>query len=245
MKIVLSRKGFDSSAGGVPSPIINGQPVSIPIPADHRSFTTYGHLGLGNTVREITKDRYTENSLCHHDPMFERSKCAFGQIGAAQGHLANNDVGVGDVFLFFGLFSNLDGSDRHHRIFGYLCVEKMINLGARPKLSDQPNGFSSQHPHTIGQWNSNNTMYLGRGRTARTSNLELRLSVAGNRVSMWSVPTWLRDTGLTYHGTCERWGVPNTLQVVSRGQEFITDITDNSEANDWLEKILTKINRDG
>ena len=193
---MLSRKGFDSSAGGVPSPIINGQPVSIPIPADHRSFTTYGHLGLGNTVREITKDRYTENSLCHHDPMFEGAKCAFGQTGAAQGHLANNDVGIGDVFIFFGLFSNLDGSDRHHRIFGYMCVGEMLNLGARPKLSDQPGRFKNQHPHTIGQWNSNNTIYLGTGRTATANHLELRLSVEGNKVSEWRVPSWLSKTGL-------------------------------------------------
>ena len=243
MKIVFSRKGFDSSAGGVPSPIINGQPVSIPIPADHRSVTTFGHLGLGNIVREITKGRYTESSLCHHDPMFERSKCAFGQSGAAQGHLAHNSVGIGDVFLFFGLFSNLDGSERHHRIFSYLRVEEMLNLGASPKLSDQPTGFSNQHPHTIGQWNSNNTIYLGSGLIATNNDVALRLTVEGNRnkVSEWRVPRWLSETGLSYHANRNRWGDKFTLQVVNRGQEFITDITGNIEAAAWLEMILTKI----
>lgn len=46
--------------------------------------------------------------------MFEQGRCAFGQTGAAQSHLANNGVGIGDLFLFFGLFSESDGSARHH-----------------------------------------------------------------------------------------------------------------------------------
>ncbi|MEL6529675.1 MAG: hypothetical protein AAFQ27_06905, partial [Pseudomonadota bacterium] len=28
MKVILSRKGFDSSAGGGPSPIVDGRPIS-------------------------------------------------------------------------------------------------------------------------------------------------------------------------------------------------------------------------
>lgn len=174
--------------------------------------------------------------------MFHGEKCAFGQAGAAQGHLANNLVGAGDVFLFFGLFSEENGTDRHHRIFGYLQVEEVFHLGESPKLIDQPRGFTNQHPHTIGKWNSNNTIYCGQGRTARTSDAELRLSDTGNHVSNWNVPAWLRETGLTYHGNRERLGEPNTLQVVSRGQEFIADITSNSEAHIWLNMILTKIN---
>ena len=114
MKIVFSRKGFDSAAGGAPSPIIRGRPTSIPIPARDRSETTYRDLGLGAIVEQITRGRVTEATLCHADPMFERCRCAFGQTGAAQTHLANNGVGVGDVFLFFGLFSEPDRADPHH-----------------------------------------------------------------------------------------------------------------------------------
>ena len=40
MKLILSRKGFDSSAGKCPSPIINARPVSMPIPATKTSTTT-------------------------------------------------------------------------------------------------------------------------------------------------------------------------------------------------------------
>ncbi len=244
MKIVFSRKGFDSASGGAPSPIIKGRPVSIPIPATHRSQTTYGHLGLGAVVREITRNCFTENSLCHCDPMFQGHKCAFGQTSAAQSHLTNNNVGVGDVFLFFGLFSGIDGKHRHHRIFGFLQVERVLHLGANPKLEDQPPGFEIQHPHTIGVWSPNNTIYLGPGKTAKKSHSELSLSVPGNQVSKWKIPHWLKNTGLTYHGRRDRWGDDYTLQVVPRGQEFITDITGNYDAYGWLEKILSIIFRD-
>jgi hypothetical protein len=105
VRIIFSRKGFDSGVGGVPSPIIDGRPISLPIPTNRRSETTYADLGLSEIVEAATKGRIAGTSLCHHDPMFEQGRCAFGQTGAAQAHLANNAVGVGDVFLFFGLFA--------------------------------------------------------------------------------------------------------------------------------------------
>ena len=241
MKVIFSRKGFDSSAGGVPSPIVDRRPISIPIPSNHRSNTTYGQLGLGEVVRRITNDRYTEESLCHHDPMFQRDKCAFGQSGAAQSHLANNGVGVSDVFLFFGLFSELNGKNRHHRLFGFLRIEEVVQVGANPTSADQPSGFVTRHPHTIGLWNPNNTIYVGSGQVAETCERELRLSRSCDQVSLWKVPAWLRAAGLTYHGRENRWFDDETLQVVSRGQEFITDITGNLEANAWLDGILNRI----
>ncbi len=142
MKIVPSRKGFDSVSGGSLSPITRGRPTSIPIPARDRSETTYGDLALCAVVQRVTGGRLTAANLRHHDPVFERGRCAFGQTGAGQSHLANNDVGVGDVFLFFGLFSGCDGDDPHQRIFGYLRVAEMTKLGAEPAPSSQPRAFS-------------------------------------------------------------------------------------------------------
>ncbi len=40
MKIIISRKGFDSKYGGCPSPIIGNRPISLPIPIGP-SFQTY------------------------------------------------------------------------------------------------------------------------------------------------------------------------------------------------------------
>ena len=106
MRMILSRKGFDSSSGARPSPIMNGRPISLPIPATRNSRTTYRDLGLGDIVRSVTKGSYGPDSLCHADPQFHDGMCAFGQSGAAQGHLANNGVEPGDAFLFFGLFAD-------------------------------------------------------------------------------------------------------------------------------------------
>lgn len=241
MKIIFSRKGFDSESGGVPSPIIDGRPTSIPIPARDRSETTYGDIQLGSVVEQITGGRFTAASLCHNDPMFENSRCAFGQTGAAQSHLANNGVGVGDVFLFFGLFAGLDGHQPHHRIFGYLMVEEVTKLGSTPTRSNQPKGFSRCHPHTIGTWNANNTIYTGAGRTATTATSGLRLSRPTGPVSHWTVPSWLRDVGLTYHGDPARWLPNSTLRTVARGQEFIADISGSTEATAWLKQTLGMI----
>ncbi len=57
MKLILSRKGFDSAAGGCPSPIIDGRPLSMPIPASGSSTTTYANLGLGKIVEQITRGK--------------------------------------------------------------------------------------------------------------------------------------------------------------------------------------------
>ena len=239
MKLIFSRKGFDSAAGGVPSPIVDGKPVSLPIPAADRSRTTYGDHGLGDLVEQVTRGRLNGASLCHCDPMFENGRCAFGQAGAAQGHLENNAVSIGDVFLFFGLFANLDGSDRHHRLFGFLRVAEVRRLGARATAEQQPQGFQRRHPHTIGQWPHNNHLYIGEGMTACHASEALRLSRPGGLASHWRVPPWLRHVGLTYHRRSDRWVGADTLRTVGRGQEFVADIGENTEAMAWVEQIVT------
>ena len=242
MRMIFSRKGFDSSVGRRPSPIIDGAPVSLPIPASGRSETTYGDLGLGEVVETVTKGRITASHLCHQDPMFENDRCAFGQVSHSQGHLAKFDVGKDDIFLFFGLFSNLDGSDRHHRFFGYLRVEEIMRPGPSPSADDQPSGFSRRHPHTVGEWNSNNTIYVGPGKVAKKSPDTLRLSRPNGLVSHWRVPPWLQEVGLTYHGNAKCWMAPDSLRTVGRGQEFITgDIAARKDALKWLDEMLSVI----
>ena len=241
MKLIFSRKGFDSATGGFPSPVVDGVPVSLPIPAETRSHTTYADLGLGTLVERVTGGRLTGANLCHCDPMFENGRCAFGQVAAAQSHLANNGVSVGDVFLFFGLFSDPDGSDRHHRIFGYLRVEERLCLGPNPDRTAQPDGFGIRHPHTIGRWPRNNCLYVGRGLKAAAADDDLRLSRPGGPVSRWRVPRWLRRTGLTYHGRADRWEGQDALRTVGRGQEFVADISHTNEARTWIEHVIDSI----
>jgi hypothetical protein len=70
MRVIFNRKGFDSAAGKAPSPIIDGEPISLPIPTGRRSETIYCLAGLGQMVEEIIKGRIGADDLCHEDPVF-------------------------------------------------------------------------------------------------------------------------------------------------------------------------------
>ena len=127
MKIILSRKGFDLSDGGIPSPIFGNELLSLPIPEkiDFRPTNSnrpkYTDLFYrGKSYKEIIENlgsvrRYQRiirdyNEYCHLDPDLSNRlshadwKPAFGQCGSAEGHLRNHNVDKGDLFLFYGWF---------------------------------------------------------------------------------------------------------------------------------------------
>ena len=118
MKIIFSRKGFDSAAGGVPSPIVAGRPVSLPIPTKMPSPLQFADLAgdVPALVADLTKGKVAPGRNCHLDPDIDPTHCsrqsgwrgALGQDGAAQGHLAKQQVQPGDLFLFWGLFRPVD-----------------------------------------------------------------------------------------------------------------------------------------
>ena len=112
MKLILSRKGFDSAAGGVPSPIFpDGRMLSLPIPDNIKSGTKYVDIfyngkSLGPLIEQLASK---VKSHAHLDPDLVKESLQsredgwhpiFGQSGAAQGHLHNNDISTGDLFLF-------------------------------------------------------------------------------------------------------------------------------------------------
>lgn len=134
MKLILSRKGFDSSNGRCPSPIFpDGTLCSLPIPedeADSTSAIAYGDLWHGDTnigelVTDLTRRRQRRkriDSKCHAhlDPDISHSTYAprekdwhplFGQTKTAQSHLCNQCAQAGDLFLFFGLFREVKKTD--------------------------------------------------------------------------------------------------------------------------------------
>jgi len=241
MRIVFSRKGFDSAAGGGPSPIVDGRPVSLPIPANNNpSATTYGQLGLGELAAKASRGRLGDKDNCHHDPMFLADEQAMlGQCGAAQTHLARHGVGEGDLFVFFGLFQGHNEA-RHHRIFGWLEVSECLNLAdapARQVARLKKLGF----PHALGLHARNDCVYSGRGGTARLASDFLRLSVTEGPPSLWQVPAWLSETGLSYHAREERWLPGNRLQSVARGQEFVADIGERDDARRWAKRIIAEM----
>lgn len=233
MRLIFSRKGFDSAAGGGPSPIVAGRPLSLPIPLgrDERGGTPYAALGLGDHVRD-------PHALCHHDPFFARGRVAFGQHGAAESHLRAQGVGPGDLFLFFGLFAGA-GQPPHHRLFGWLRVEQRLHVGI-----DAPPRFARNHPHFANPHWRLNSVYVGPGGTARRASDSLRLTAPGCSPSIWAVPDWLwRTRGLSYHGRADRWLPDGRLRSVGRGQEFVVDVTTQPAAQDWASAMVEEMQR--
>jgi len=157
MKIILSRKGFDSTSGECPSPIMpDGTLLSLPIPDDTPSdfsvsdksitFSDLHHNGF--TYAQILKGLRPNKSFtyCHLDPdirngthikPFSDWKPAFGQTSTALSILRNTGVEVGDIFLFFGLFQNTEydndsirfvkGSKPIQVIYGYLQIGRILS----------------------------------------------------------------------------------------------------------------------
>lgn len=132
MKIIFSRKGFDSAAGGVASPIFpSGHLLSLPIP-EASSPICYrdvqiavpdalarGCTNLAAVVRDLSGGSIEPHHGVHLDPDLHEASLhrapgwrpLFGQAGAAQGHLRRQGVGVGDLFLFYGWFRRVQWQD--------------------------------------------------------------------------------------------------------------------------------------
>jgi Nucleotide modification associated domain 3 len=180
LKIILSRKGFDSSSGGCPNPILpDGQLLPLPIP-DQRSPIQYSDINcsginLGDIVSDITRGKVSAESGAHLDPdidhhQYPRSRGwqpLLGQHGSAQGHLAKQGVDQGDLFLFFGLFQPViqtnDGwrFDRTqppcHHFWGWLQIG---DVKAVSDLADSELPWSRYHPHFHLLAEKNNSLYI-------------------------------------------------------------------------------------
>ena len=73
MRLIFSRKGFDTQNGGVPSPILpDGRMCSLPIP-DGSSQIRYSDIlwddvNLGKVVSDLTGNRIRGATRAHLDP---------------------------------------------------------------------------------------------------------------------------------------------------------------------------------
>jgi len=182
MKIILSRKGFDSSSGGVPSPIFpDGKMLSLPIP-DRSSTVKYNEIAgnhwatVGELVEQLagipqTFRAHLDPDLAVHSfPRAEGWRPIFGQVGSAESHLRNQKVSPGDVFLFFGLFRTIEKQDSAwryvrsskpiHAIFGWLQVAARVAVSAWPITE----GWAQYHPHFAHEADLNNVLYVAADR---------------------------------------------------------------------------------
>lgn len=282
MKIILSRKGFDSSSGGVPSPILpDGRLISLPIP-DPRSPVRYGEIGgeardIGRLVSNLTGGRIRRSSRAHLDPDLVATdrtrppgwRPLFGQEGAAQGHLLNEGVGPGDLFVFFGLFQRVirrkgrylfdRQAPRRHLIWGWMQVDRVVPVTD----CDGPlRRWVADHPH----WHHDspgNTLYIARRELAwpggpamalpgsgvfeRDRRLLWLTDPAAARPTQWRLPAWMWPVeaarGLSYHRKPARWsreGGVLRLDAAARGQEFVFATDDHEQALPWLAGLIAR-----
>jgi len=284
MKLVLSRKGFDSAHGGCPSPILDGRLCPLPIP-DSGAPTSYGKISsfegwaIAQIVEDLTRGRVRRENGAHLDPDLRRDALAralgwrpiFGQAGAAQSHLARHEVGVGDLFLFFGCFRHAEqvggafrfvrAAPKLHVVFGWLQIGRVTRAtgGVSAEIP-----WALGHPHlATPERYKNNTLYFA---SDRLSSIGIDAGGAGtfDRLapeqilsqtdpyiggSKWLLPRWFNPDGrppLSYHSKAARWRACETsvrVQSAYPGQEFVLDVDEYPEARVWLRSIFRAANR--
>ncbi len=184
VKIILSRKGFDSQYGKQPSPILpDGTLLSLPIPIPDDTLyynqLFYQDKSYFDIIQELSPNTAINRHVtCHLDPDIRKSvmprdlhwKAIFGQCDAAQGHLKNNNVGIDDIFLFFGWFRKAEringrllykkDSPDMHIIYGYLQVGEIYKCG-----DDFPD-FTKTHTHVRTEYDhkKTNCIYVSKDR---------------------------------------------------------------------------------
>ncbi len=225
MRLILSRKGFDSASGGCASPILpGGRLVSLPIPSK-RATVTYRelaaeHFSMADLVRDLTKGRYGPRDGAHLDPDLSPSSSArlpgwrpaFGQAEGQQTYLARQGIGAGDLFLFFGWFREVEqaagrwryrrGAPNLHVLFGWLQVGDLVDV-----VADRDGGLRrypglARHPHFASDA-APNVIYVGADRLRVAGAAPNRLVGAG------PFPDLHEDLVLTESGRSRsRWRLP-------------------------------------
>lgn len=264
VKFILSRKGFDSGSGGSPSPILpDGTMLSLPIPEQDSHGKQYD---TGRRFCQLNLPAcFSRAEFCHLDPDIRPElyrefpkhwRPLFGQCGAAQAHLHRKKVGPNDIFLFFGLFQEVDENFRYrgcpfHAVWGYFQIGEVLS---------PPDPGDSWHPHTRESYKNSvgNTVYVARKSLDGDERIPgygtfvynsasrplLTLSLDGKPpVTHWSysaVPWVEPETGeshMSYHGNRARCRNGYFL-AVSRGQEFVLDEEGSAVAGKHFRNLL-------
>lgn len=264
-RIVLSRKGSDSKYGGKSSLRIETTLVSLPIPEYLKCATERckGHVSyrdlaeqppIGSLADHLSA-WVTRDSEVHLDPDIRPQlrrpgdNCQwllFGQEGAAQAHLQNQQIGNNSLFLFFGWFQECEyrreklkriGPDEHV-IWGWFQVRDSFPVNSDAEAENV--SWAKHHPH-VSHWRR----YAGQNRLYRANDrLSFAPSVKGAGVfrwrpeltltrqcqtrrsrTHWCVPSLFATTGLSYNevGNTRCPDHPERVHFQSAciGQEFV------------------------
>ncbi|MDR2542843.1 MAG: hypothetical protein LBC80_05265 [Treponema sp.] len=186
MRIIFSRKGFDSTSGRIPSPLLpDNTLLSLPIPeTDNRHVRELHYSDLkynGTTYSEIIDSLgQLPDAFCHLDPDLRYDirkrkepesswRALFGQKGSVQSLLSNAGVGKGDIFLFFGLFLEADNNfnytkprtKKKHCIWSYFQVDELLDDEKKFKKYAAEHKDAVKHPHAKG-WDRRNCIYVAK-----------------------------------------------------------------------------------
>lgn len=152
MKVVLSKKGVDSSNCSNPVKAKSGEELLfVPIPSLKEKV---GYEDIKYSKDKTMFDKAKENIKnckflmkvpieclnkelkvgCHLDPQLknyygnDNFLASFGQVEKAQKYLENNEIGVGDLFLFYGWFYDEKAHKDKHIIWGYMQVGDVLTF---------------------------------------------------------------------------------------------------------------------
>ena len=275
-KLILSRKGFDSGSGGKPNPIWKDRLIPFPIPQTGSGIRYDQLLWDQETYYRTVMDELGVKPFeeAHLDPDLEHSiidgrsadwRPAFGQHGAALSHLRKEGVGLGDLFLFFGWFREVEqkeegmfhykpGSPDLHVLYGYLEVGEVMDLSKNTVPT-----WLQYHPHWVMKevYGPRNAIFLaaefsscwpgkpGAGVFPFSPDLILTSQQNDNQKrSLWTLPNaFFGDDQLcllSYHRHKTGIPIPESgncmLSSAFRGQEFVCER--NGEIDTWIETLM-------
>ncbi len=262
MRVILSRKGFDSQYGRMPSPILpDGTLLSMPIPSkvDDMKFTDLKWNGKSyyDIIHELKRNsKIQEKYHCHLDPDLrmgvidrpDKWKPSLGQEGTSLRHLQKQGVEIGDLFLFFGWYkqaelidgklSYVKGAPDLHIIYGYLQIGSMIT-----SPNDIPQWLSYHSHSKLDKWKQPNVIYIAApsftlypelsGAGCLQYSEKLVLTKQGYSRRVWNLPDFFREITITYNA--DSWK-EDCFVSAAKGQEFVFEA--NANAIEWIKDIL-------
>ena len=191
MKVILSRKGVDSGNCAVNNLIVNEKNfIVFPIPYENEIFCYQDIKLYANLWPKLFKNNKFKKELapqktCHLDPNiqnFLQEKnfiASFGQSGGAQTQLDKQNIGIGDIFLFWSGFDKVteQAADftpdkffkNKHVIYGFIVVGDIIRTYNLDET--QCKAYESKYPSLVNNphWNEenyknnkNNTIYVAK-----------------------------------------------------------------------------------
>ncbi len=286
----MSRKGFDMGCGNSPSIYLPSKKIlySFPIPADetarynlgHDDDYTYKDFKFNNELScyELLEQLNIKcrNNYAHCDPdirpdLFNKEqpdwKPRFGQQGNPLRHLNRQGVGIGDLFLFYGLYQEVKEecgqyvfvpNTKCQIIWGYLQVSNAV-------IPNGENRKGIRHPHYLNYYDytdgnkvfecetdelldskflSSDKKILKYGVFDYDESLVLSENAGSiaEEYNRLKLPVHFYEHKMSGNGE-QRFKLSDgkrfcMVQMCNRGQEFV--IQDNDDAEKWAINLIEK-----